>query len=100
MKIIHHFSSGVYVKETYFDAGESGEKHIHDFDHLSTLVAGMVRLQVDNEIRVLTGPKVLTIKAGKSHKVTAITPAIWHCTHATDCTDPEEVDAAILKTEA
>lgn len=97
MKIVHHFGGGVYVKETFFDAGERGEKHVHDFEHLSTLVSGVVRLRVDQAVQVLTGPKVITIQAGKVHEVTAITPAIWHCTHATECTDPLMVDQKLLE---
>jgi len=97
MRIVHHFGGGVYVKETFFDAGESGEKHMHGFDHLSTLVAGRVRLHVDDVALVLAGPAVLTIKANKAHRVEAITDAIWHCTHATDCTDPAQVDERIME---
>jgi quercetin dioxygenase-like cupin family protein len=97
MNIFHHFSSGVYVKETHFFAGESGEKHVHQFDHLSTLAAGIVRLQVDEEVSTITGPSVITVKAGKAHKVTALTDCVWLCIHATDCTDPEQIDHQILE---
>jgi quercetin dioxygenase-like cupin family protein len=97
MKIIHHFSSGVYVKESHFLAGESGEKHIHDFDHLSTLATGVVWLQIDEEAAQVTGPAVITVKAGRAHKVTAITDCVWLCIHATDCTDPEQIDNHILE---
>lgn len=97
MKIIHHFGGGVYVKETQFQAGESGQKHVHQFDHLSTLVAGIVRLQIDEKVSTITGPAVITVKAGKVHKVTAVTDCVWLCIHATDCTDPEQIDNHILE---
>jgi len=97
MRVIHHFGGGVYVKESQFQAGESGEKHIHDFDHLSTLATGVVRLQVDEEVSTITGPSVITVKAGKAHKVTALTDCVWLCIHATDCTDPEQIDHQILE---
>jgi quercetin dioxygenase-like cupin family protein len=84
MKITHHFGGGVYVKETHFDAGEGAAKHVHDYDHLSTLVCGTVQLTTGNEKEVITGPKVIVIKAGITHEVRAITPAIWHCTHASE----------------
>jgi quercetin dioxygenase-like cupin family protein len=97
MQITHHFGGGVYVKETHFSAGEFGEKHVHDFDHLSTLVYGTVRLFVDGRARTIAGPAVLTIEAGKTHEVHALTDVIWHCTHATDCTDPDMVDSALTE---
>lgn len=95
MKITHHFGGGVYVKETCFLAGESGEKHVHDYDHLSTLVSGCVELVVDGVSILKKAPEVITIQAGKSHQVIALTDTVWHCTHATDCTDPEKVDAVL-----
>ena len=97
MNIIHHFGGGVYIKETQFLAGESGEKHTHDFDHLSTLASGVVQLQVDDEVSQVTGPSVITVKAGKAHKVTAVTDCVWLCIHATNCTDPEQIDNHILE---
>lgn len=98
MIITHYFGGGVYVKETIFLAGEWGEKHVHDFDHLSTLVAGRVELKVDGVGIVIEGPKVLTIKAGKVHQVIALTDVVWHCTHKTDCVDPEEIDEVLIET--
>lgn len=97
MEIKHYFGGGVYVKETHFLAGESGEKHVHAFDHLSTLVCGTVRLYVDGAARTIVGPAVLTIKAGKVHEVHALTDVVWHCTHATDCTDPDMVDGVLME---
>lgn len=95
MKIVHHFGAGVYIKETFFDAGEGGEKHIHNFDHLSVLVSGTVKLYVDGVASIKTAPEVITIQAGKLHQVIALTDAVWHCTHATNCTDPDQVDSAL-----
>jgi len=96
MEIEHRFGGGVYIKETHFLAGESGEKHIHDYDHLSYLVSGRVELKVDGVTVRLEGPKTLTIEAGKSHQVTALTNVTWLCIHATECTDPEKVDGVLL----
>ena len=92
MKIVHHFGAGVYIKETHFEAGEWGEKHAHSHDHLSLLASGTVRLKVDGEAQEITGPMVVTVKAGKVHQVLAITNAVWNCIHATDCTDPAQID--------
>lgn len=97
MKIIHRFGGGVYVKETHFEAGEFGEKHTHDFDHLSYLVSGTARLRVDEEIQILTGPMAVNVQAGKAHRVLALTDIVWLCVHATACTDPDQVDEKIME---
>jgi quercetin dioxygenase-like cupin family protein len=96
MLITHHFSSGMYMKEANFDAGEWSEKHVHSHDHLSVLCSGIARVTIDGEPHTMRGPRVLTIKAGKVHQVFAITALTWLCTHATDETDPEKIDMALI----
>jgi quercetin dioxygenase-like cupin family protein len=97
MDVKHFFSNGLYCKETKFLAGEWGEKHTHDFDHLSVLCCGKVELQIDGVSTYLEGPQVLTITAEKVHRVIAITDVTWLCCHATECTDPEEVDNVLIE---
>jgi quercetin dioxygenase-like cupin family protein len=92
MEIKHHFGGGVYIKETHFKAGEYGEKHTHNFAHLSILVSGQAGIQVDDEVKIFTGPMIMTVEKGKFHQVMAITDIVWHCIHATDCTDAALID--------
>lgn len=94
--VAHHFGGGAYAKETLIPAGASLTQHAHEHDHLSYLVSGQVVVQVDGEAMTVTGPRAMLIRAGKEHGVTALTPAVWLCIWATDCTDPEKVDAHIL----
>lgn len=97
MEIQHFFGGGVYVKETRFKAGEYGEKHIHEFSHLSTLVSGTAGIQVDEEVQIFEAPFVMVVEAGKFHQVMAITDVVWHCIHATDCTDANHIDNVLTK---
>lgn len=84
------------MKETEIPAGTSLAQHAHDHDHLSYLARGRVLLTVDGLSRELAGPVGLTIEAGKVHEVHALTDAVWLCIWATECTDPERVDEALL----
>ena len=95
--IEHHFGGGSYIKETLIPRGASLGQHAHDHDHLSVLVRGSVILDVDGEKEVVMAPRVLTIKANKKHGVTALQDSIWLCVWATEETDPQKVDKAILK---
>ena len=94
--ISHHFAGGVYAKETRIPAGARLMQHVHAFDHLSVLASGSVIVRSDGWVESYSGPAVLTIKAGSAHEVDAITDAVWLCIHATDETDPEQVDAGLI----
>jgi quercetin dioxygenase-like cupin family protein len=94
--ITHHFGGGVYAKETSIPAGVELTQHRHQFDHLSVLAAGEVDLAVEGEVRRLAGPVCVLVKAGQVHKVTAITPAVWYCVHASDSEDGQRPDGVPL----
>jgi quercetin dioxygenase-like cupin family protein len=94
--IEHHFGGGVYAKETHIPAGLALTQHRHQFDHLSILASGRVRVSVDGEAREVQGPACIVIQAGKAHEVVAITDAVWYCVHATECTDPARVDHELV----
>jgi len=94
--IQHHFSSGVYAKETRIPAGFVLVQHAHKHDHLSILASGSVELVVDNVKSVVHAPGCLTINAGKHHGIKSLTDVVWYCVHATDCTDENEVDETLI----
>ena len=90
--IQHHFSAGMYAKETRIPAGRILVQHKHKFSHLSILASGSVELVVDGERKVIYAPACLTIEADKHHGVKSLTDVVWYCIHATECTDAEEID--------
>jgi quercetin dioxygenase-like cupin family protein len=94
--INHHFSAGVYAKETLIPAGQVLVQHKHKFDHLSILASGSVELMVDGEKRIVHAPACLTIEADKHHGVKSLTDVVWYCIHATDCTDTDEIDEVLI----
>lgn len=93
--IVHHFVGGLYCKETCIPAGVVLTQHVHPFDHLSVLAQGAVTVTVDGVTTEHRAPAFLTIKAGAVHTVAALTDVVWGCLHATDCTDPDEIDKAL-----
>ena len=82
--IEHHFSSGVYAKESRIPAGYVLVQHKHEHDHLSILANGSVELMVDDVVSVIHAPACLTIEAGKHHGVKSLTDVVWYCVHATE----------------
>lgn len=95
-KIIHHFSDGLYAKETRIPAGIVLSQHVHSFDHLSILASGIVEVEIEGQSAQLEGPLCINIEAGKAHKVTALTPVVWYCIHATDEKDAENIDHHLI----
>lgn len=95
--IIHHFSSGVYAKETHIPANHVLVQHKHKFDHLSILASGSVELMVDGEKSIIHAPACLTIKANKHHGVRSLTNVVWYCIHASDCLDEHEIDEVLIE---
>lgn len=94
--IKHHFSAGVYAKETRIPAGQMLVQHRHSFDHLSILASGSVELVVDDERSVIHAPACITIAANKHHGVKSLTDVVWYCVHATNCTDESEIDEVLI----
>jgi quercetin dioxygenase-like cupin family protein len=94
--INHHFSSGVYAKETRIPAGQVLVQHAHKYDHLSILAQGSVEVMVDGNKKILHAPACLTIEANKHHGVKSLTDVVWYCVHATDCADEDEIDEVLI----
>jgi mannose-6-phosphate isomerase-like protein (cupin superfamily) len=95
--IHHHFSAGVYAKETRIPAGYVLVQHAHKHDHLSILASGSVELAVDGVKSVVHAPACLTIAAGKHHGIKSITDVVWYCVHATDCTNKDEINEVLIE---
>jgi quercetin dioxygenase-like cupin family protein len=94
--IKHHFSAGVYAKETLIPAGQVLVQHKHKFDHLSILASGSIELMVEGERKIIHAPACLTIEADKHHGVKSLTDVVWYCIHATECTDTDEIDEVLI----
>jgi quercetin dioxygenase-like cupin family protein len=94
--INHHFSAGVYAKETLIPAGHVLVQHKHKFSHLSILASGSIELMVDGERKIIHAPACLTIEANKHHGVKSLTDVVWYCIHATECTDADKIDEVLI----
>lgn len=100
MKITHLFGEESYVKEIQLNAGDVIGKHVHDFDHISVLLKGSAYIKIGNITRFAKAPCSIKVQACVEHEVTAISDAVWLCTHATDCKDPDEIDNVLTRKTA
>lgn len=95
-EVTHHFGGGVYAKQVFIPAGNVVAKHKHNFDHLSILARGVVQIEVDGEVKELTGPACITVSKDKYHLISALTDCVWFCIHATDCVDEAKIDEVLI----
>ena len=96
LPVLHHFSAGVYTKETRIPANYWLVQHAHPYDHLSILASGSVELTVNGETSVIHAPACINICANTHHGVKSLTDVVWYCIHATDCTDVDQIDEVLI----
>lgn len=94
--ITHHFSDGLYAKESVFPAGQLILKHTHDFSHLSILAKGKVAVMKGDVVEIVEAPACMEIKAGVTHGVKALTDCVWFCIHATEEKDADKIDQVLI----
>jgi len=70
---------GVYVVETFAEAGTELQSHRHRHDHVSVLVNGHANLHMNGQVRAMRAYESLVIPAGVAHRVVAVTDIMWQC---------------------
>jgi len=95
--ITHHFSDGLYAKESFVPAGTAIMKHTHSFSHLSILAKGRVAVMKGDVIEIIDAPACINIEANVIHGIKAMSDCVWFCIHATDETDPAKVDEILIR---
>ena len=72
-------------------AGDAEEGHKHQFDHLTLLAAGSVRVTVEGKETDFKAPHMIYIHAEKNHRLVALEDnTVAYCIHA--LRDGNEVD--------
>lgn len=97
LNVIHHFLAGVYAKQMLLPAKHFAVSHAHAYDHLSILAKGQVTVEVQGVKTQYMAPACITILAGQHHTITAHEDSVWFCIHATDETDPANVDEVLIR---
>lgn len=98
-EIIHHFSDGLYAKETFIPKGMILKQHKHIYSHLSILAKGSVVVNRNEELTTFKAPCCIDIEKNISHGVLALEDCVWYCIHTTDEKDSEKVDEVLIQKE-
>jgi hypothetical protein len=89
------YFGNIWIRQNYIPhAGMFVDGHKHNFDHVSLLVSGTVRVEVDGyEPKEFVGPTFIMIKKEYNHKFTAVTDnVLWYCVFALRDIDGEVTD--------
>ena len=98
MEQMHHFSEGLYAKQVELKEGSFAVQHKHNYDHLSILAKGKVRVLFEGNLsKEYTAPACINIVKDVNHAVYALEDSVWFCIHATSETDVDNVDKVLIK---
>lgn len=98
-QVEHFFSDGVYSRKMTIPQYCTVPTHKHKFNHMSIVASGKVQVTVDGQTTEYTGPAQIEIKKDQVHTVYALEETVWFCIHATDVTDPDEIDHELISGE-
>jgi hypothetical protein len=76
--------ANLYSRQMHFiNAGDIEVGHTHQFDHLTLLAKGSLKVTVEGKATEFTAPQMIYIHAGKVHELEALTDgAVAYCIHA------------------
>lgn len=97
IEINHHFSEGLYAKETFIPYDSFLMQHKHSYSHLAILAKGRVLVKVDDDIMEYKAPACINVAANKHHSVKALEDCVWYCVHATDETNTDKIDQVLIQ---
>jgi quercetin dioxygenase-like cupin family protein len=83
----------LWVRQMHFkNIGDANEKHVHNYDHITLLAYGSVRVHIDGHQTDFKAPQMIYVQKGKSHHIEALEPnTVACCIHALRDKDSEEI---------
>jgi quercetin dioxygenase-like cupin family protein len=84
--------SNLWIRMMHFEkAGDKNEGHVHNYDHVTLLSYGSVRVHVEDKTTDFKAPHVIFISKGKSHYIEALEDnTVASCVHALRTGEREE----------
>jgi len=96
--------SNLWSRQMHFKkAGDIEHGHVHQFDHLTLLAYGSLKVTVNGKESVFKAPTMIFIKAEYNHEIVALQDnTVAYCIHALrngdgvgDIIDPESIPEGI-----
>ena len=96
-------ATNLWLRQMHFEkAGDANEGHVHNYDHMTLLAHGSVKVHVDDKTTEFKAPHMIFIQAGKSHYIEALEDGtVAYCVHAlrdkdtAEILDPDQIPAGV-----
>lgn len=96
LKVIHHFSYGIYARELHIPAGIMLTGKIHKYPQFNILTKGRMQVLVGEEVREIVAPFPVASEAGTKRIAIALEDCIWMTIHGTKLTDVDEIESFFI----
>ena len=90
--------ANLYSRMMHFKkAGDVEVGHTHQFDHLTLLAKGRLKVTVEGKTTEFTAPQMLYIHADKVHELVALTDdTVAYCIHALRTNEGDIIDPSMV----
>ncbi len=92
IKVIEHWSRGVYAREIHIPAGTALTGRIHKFANLNILSKGEMSVTTDAGVARVQAPFTVVSPPGTKRIAYAHTDCVWTTIHGTDETDTDLIE--------
>lgn len=96
MRVVHHFSYGIYARELHIPAGTLLTGDIHKLENLNILSQGEISVLVGDQIQKISAPFTVVSPPGTKRIAYAHTDCVWTTIHGTHETDLEKIEQAFV----
>lgn len=84
LKVIHHFSKGVYARELHLPADATLIGEIHKFKNLNILSKGSMLVSTEDGVVKVEAPFTVVSPAGTKRAAHTLTECVWTTIHGTN----------------
>lgn len=92
LKLVHHFSPGVYARELHIPADCTCVGEIHKYPQLNILSKGKISVLLEGGIQEIEAPFAVVSPAGTKRIAYAHTDCVWTTILHTDLTDVAAIE--------
>ena len=93
----HYNVAGLYAREIHIPAGTLLTGKVHKAEHLNIVSKGEIIVWTENGMKRIKAPFVLPSYPGAKRVGLALVDTTWVTIHATDKTDPAEIEAELIE---
>lgn len=93
---VHHFAKGLYAREIFIPKGTLLTGKIHKHEHLNIISQGEISVLTEHGPQRIKAPCTIVSKPGTKRVGYAHEDTVWTTIHATDESDIEKIDEALV----